>query len=154
MPLEFKKCFVLFQTKRTNSYNICSYQQQDLSTSIAKQLSFSNNECDGTFTVLLFPRRLYLPEVECSDRSLAIDDGTGLSFVLKTKAAKVILNRPLHSSSTEALATLKWLPLEKRRFQRRCVHVYKCINGLINHDMDLIRQDVLHSQKGRHTRCD
>ena len=27
----------------------------------------------------LFPRRLYLPEVDCSDRSLAIDDGTGLS---------------------------------------------------------------------------
>ena len=62
--------------------------------------------------------------------------------VLQNKATKVILNRPLYSSSTEALAILKWLPLEKRRFQR-CVHVYKCINGLINHDMDLIRQDVL-----------
>ena len=65
-------------------------RRQDLSTSIAKQLSFSNNEvligncrtrsCNGTFTVSLFPRRLYLPEVDCSDRSLAIlDDGTGLS---------------------------------------------------------------------------
>ena len=61
--------------------------------------------------------------------------------VLQNKAAKVILNRPLYSSSTEALAVLKWLPLEIRRFQRRCVHVYKCINGLINHDMDLIRQE-------------
>ena len=27
----------------------------------------------------LFPHRLYLPEVDCSDRSLAIDDGAGLS---------------------------------------------------------------------------
>ena len=44
--------------------------------------------------------------------------------VLQNKAAKVILNRPLYSSSTEALAVLKWLPLEKRRFQRRCVRVY------------------------------
>lgn len=35
--------------------------------------------CNGTFTVSLFPRRLYLPEVDSSDRSLAIDDGTGLS---------------------------------------------------------------------------
>ena len=26
--LTSKKCFVLFQTKRTNSYIICSYQQQ------------------------------------------------------------------------------------------------------------------------------
>ena len=57
--------------------------------------------------------------------------------VLQNKAAKVILNRPLYSSSTEALAVLKWLPLEKRRFQRRCVHVYKCINGSIDHDIDL-----------------
>ena len=66
-------------------------------------------------------------------------------WVLQNKAAKVILNRPLYSSSTEALAVLKWLPLEKRR----CVHVYKCINGLINHDMDLIRQDVLHRHNTR-----
>ena len=70
--------------------------------------------------------------------------------VLQNKAAKVILNRPLYSSSTDALATLKWLPLEKKRFQR-CVHVYKCINGLINHDMDLIRQDVLHRHNTRNT---
>lgn len=42
--------------------------------------------------------------------------------VLQSRAAKVILNRPLYSSSTEALVVLKWLPLEKRRFQRRCVH--------------------------------
>ena len=33
--------------------------------------------CDGIFTLLLFPRRLYLPEVDCSNRSLAIEDGTG-----------------------------------------------------------------------------
>ena len=30
--------------------------------------------CNGTFTVSLLPRRLYLPEVDCSDRSLAIDE--------------------------------------------------------------------------------
>ena len=69
--------------------------------------------------------------------------------VLQNKAAKVILNRQLCSSSTELLASLKWLPLEKRRLQRRCVHVYKWINGLINHDVDLIRQDVLHRHNTR-----
>ena len=37
----------------------------------------------------------------------------------------------------------------RRPFQRRCVHVYKCINGLINHDMDLIRQDVLYRHNTR-----
>ena len=35
--------------------------------------------CNDTFPVSLFPRRLYLPEVDGSDRSLAIDDGTGPS---------------------------------------------------------------------------
>ena len=38
--------------------------------------------------------------------------------VLQNKAAKIILDRPLYSSATHALATLKWVPLEKRRFQR------------------------------------
>ena len=40
--------------------------------------------------------------------------------VLQNKAAKIILDRPLYSSASHALATLRWLPLEKRRFQRRC----------------------------------
>ena len=71
------------------------------------------------------------------------------SQVLQNMAAKVILNRTLYSSSTEALAALKWLLLEKRRLQRGCVHVYKCINGLINQDIDLIRQDVLHRHNTR-----
>ena len=34
--------------------------------------------CNGTFTVSLFPRRLYLPEVDCSDRSLAIDEADAI----------------------------------------------------------------------------
>ena len=54
--------------------------------------------------------------------------------ILQNRAAKIILDRPLYSSALHALATLKWIPLEKRCFQRRCVHVYKCLNGLINHE--------------------
>ena len=42
--------------------------------------------CNGNFTESLFPRRLYLPKVDCSDRSLAIDDGTGLSCKLVADA--------------------------------------------------------------------
>ena len=38
-------------------------------------------------------------------------------YVLQNKAAKVILNRPLYSSSTEVLVVLKWLPLEKSDFK-------------------------------------
>ena len=34
--------------------------------------------------------------------------------VLPNKAAKIILHRPLYPSATHALATLKWVPLEKK----------------------------------------
>ncbi|XP_044182741.1 uncharacterized protein LOC122963371 [Acropora millepora] len=101
---------------------------------------------------LLFYQSLVVPLFEYADLVWGDEHNITLMSslqVLQNKAAKVILNRPFYSSSTEALAVLKWLPLEKRRFQRRCVHVYKCINGLIKHDMDLIRQDVLHRHNTR-----
>ena len=69
--------------------------------------------------------------------------------VLQNKAAKIILDRPLYSSATHALATLKWVPLEKRRFQRRCIYVYKCLNGLVEHDMNFIRQQEQHNYNTR-----
>ena len=69
--------------------------------------------------------------------------------VLQSKAAKIILNRPLFTSSSEALASLKWMLLKKRRFQRRCVYVHKCVNGLVNHDMDLLKQEEIHCHNTR-----
>ena len=64
--------------------------------------------------------------------------------VLQTKAAKIISDRPLYSSAMHALATHKWVPLEKGHFQRRCSYVYKCLNGLVEHHMNLIRQQEQH----------
>ena len=69
--------------------------------------------------------------------------------VLQNKAAKIILDRPLYSSATHALATLKWVLLKKRRFQRRCIYVYKCLNGLVEHDMNFIRQQEQHDHNTR-----
>ena len=69
--------------------------------------------------------------------------------VLQNKAAKIILDRPLYSSASHALVTLKWIPLEKRHFQRRCVHVYKCLNGLINHELTLVTQQHQHNYNTR-----
>ena len=60
--------------------------------------------------------------------------------VLQNKAAKIMSDRPLYSSASHALATLKWIPLEEKRFQRRCVHVYKCLNELITHELTLETQ--------------
>ena len=39
--------------------------------------------------------------------------------VLQNKAAKVILNRPLYSSSTEALAVLKWLHSREKAISKK-----------------------------------
>ena len=69
--------------------------------------------------------------------------------VLQNTAAKIILDRPLYSSATHALATLKWVPLEKRHFQRRCIYMYKCLNGLDEHDMNFIRQQEQHDYNTR-----
>lgn len=69
--------------------------------------------------------------------------------VLQNKAAKIILDRPLYSSATRALATPKWVPLEKRRFQRRCIYVYKYLNRLVGHNMNFRRQHEQHDYNTR-----
>ena len=68
---------------------------------------------------------------------------------LQNKAAKIILHWLLYSSASHALATLKWIPLEKRRFQWRCVHIYKCLNELITHILTLETQQHQHNYNTR-----
>lgn len=61
--------------------------------------------------------------------------------VLQYKAAKIILDKPLHSSSSKAqLAALNWITLDKRRFYHRCLYAYKCVNGYIYHSKELLKQ--------------
>ncbi len=67
----------------------------------------------------------------------------------KNKAAKLILDRPLYSSASDGLTIPKWVSLEKRRYQRRCILVYKCLNGLVDHNMDLLRHDDQHNYNTR-----
>ena len=64
---------------------------------------------------------------------------------LQNKAAKIILDRPLYSSATDAPVTLKWLNLEQRRFYQRCIYIYKCINGLTDHSMNLLTHIGIHN---------
>ena len=64
---------------------------------------------------------------------------------LQDKAAKSILDRPLHSSSTDALKFLRWLNLEERRKCHRCIYAYKCINGQPEHSLDILRKSDTHS---------
>ena len=53
--------------------------------------------------------------------------------ILQNKAAKLILDRSFHSSSTDALKALRWLNLEERRKCHRCIYAYKCINRQLEH---------------------
>ena len=44
--------------------------------------------------------------------------------VLQSKAAKLVLDRSLYSSSSEALSDLNWMNLSVRRQMQRCIHMY------------------------------
>ena len=68
---------------------------------------------------------------------------------LQDKAAKSILDRPLHSSSTDALIFLRRLNLEERRKCHRCIYAYKCINGQLEHSLDILRKSDTHSYNNR-----
>ena len=69
--------------------------------------------------------------------------------VLQNKAAKIILDRPLYSSATDALVTLKWLNLEQRRSYHRCIYIYKCTDGLMDHSMNLLTNSDIHNYNTR-----
>ena len=97
---------------------------------------------------LLFYNNLILPIFDYAD--VVWGDKNNVSImndlhVLQNKAAKIILDRPFHSSATSALATLKRLNLEQRRFYHRCIYVYKCINGLMEHSMKLLTNSDIHN---------
>ena len=48
--------------------------------------------------------------------------------VLQNKAAKLVLNRPTLSSSTQALLDLNWMNLSTRRLLQQCLFMHSFIN--------------------------
>ena len=56
--------------------------------------------------------------------------------VLHNKAAKIVLDRPVYSSSTQVLLDLKWKDLRVRRRIHRPLYVFKCLNGLLDRNFD------------------
>ena len=78
---------------------------------------------------LLFYNSLVLPICDYADLVWGDKDNVSLMKelqILQNKAAKLILDRSLHSSSTDALTVLRWLNLEERRKCHRCRYAYKC----------------------------
>ena len=77
------------------------------------------------------------------------DTLTGQLQVLQNKAAKVLLNLPPRSSSTEALDRLDLKTLSKRRHFRRCVMMQKYLTGEIDFKSDIRRNSNFHSHYTR-----
>ena len=69
--------------------------------------------------------------------------------ILQNKAAKLILDTPLHASSTDALKVLGWLNLDERRKCHRCIHAHKCINVQLEHSLDIVRKSDMHHYNTR-----
>ena len=65
--------------------------------------------------------------------------------VLQNKAAKVLLNLPPRSSSTEALDRLDLKPLLKRRHFHHCIMMQKYLLGKIDFKFDVRRNSSFHS---------
>ena len=53
------------------------------------------------------------------------------------------------SSASKALDQLNWKPLFLRRKHRRCIAVYKCLNGLIDYDFNITKNSDVHYYKTR-----
>ena len=67
--------------------------------------------------------------------------------VLHSKAAKLVLDRPMLSSSSEPLNSLNWVTLRQRRSIYRCLYVHKSISGM--NDNEFIRNSDVHGYNTR-----
>ena len=63
--------------------------------------------------------------------------------------AKIILDLPMYASSTDALRTLKFKPLDERRFYHRCLLVHKIKNKQIDYKFDLTNNSDVHQYNTR-----
>ena len=63
--------------------------------------------------------------------------------VLQNKAAKIILDRPLHSSASDARGCFGWLDLAQRRRFHRWLFVYKSVNGLRSYQIKMFMDITL-----------
>ena len=96
---------------------------------------------------LPYYKSLVLPILDYADMVWGDKDNTVLMNnlqVLQNKAAKLVLDKPLYSSATDALNQLSWLNLKQRRHFHRCLYVYKCVNGITSHKLELSRNSDVH----------
>ena len=68
---------------------------------------------------------------------------------LENKAAKIILDELPWYSATEALRRLRWAKLQTRRHNHRCTFIYKGINGFVDFNFDLVKNENIHDHDTR-----
>ena len=94
---------------------------------------------------LLYYKSLVLPILDYAD----VIWGDNLE-VLQNKAAKLVPGKPLYSSAIDAPDQLGWLNLKQCSHFHRCLYVYKYVNGITTHKLELSRNSDVHRYS---TRC-
>ena len=65
--------------------------------------------------------------------------------VLQNKAAKIILNKPVYSSCSSALASLGWKTLKERRQFHRSLFFFKCSQNISDFNFNLAHRSSVHN---------
>ena len=69
--------------------------------------------------------------------------------ILQNKSAKLILDRPLYSSATDAIQALGWIRLVDRRSYRRFLYIFKCLNNLTSNSLAFLKNTNIHNYNTR-----
>ena len=96
---------------------------------------------------LLYYKSLVLPILDYADMVWGDKDNAVLMNhlrVLQNKVAKIVLDKLLYSSTTDALNQLGWLNLKQHRHFHHCLYVYKCMYGITYHKLELSRKSDVH----------
>ena len=104
------------------------------------------------FARLLYFNSLVLPLFDYGDIVWGDKDNVTLMQslqILHSKAAKIILGRPLQSSASDARKELKWKELTQCRLYHRCLHIFKCKNDLLMSNLRLTKLNE-HGYNTRH----
>lgn len=134
---QFKHLGVTFSSDMTWSNHV-----DQISAKINKRLGLLKRikHLLPRFARLLFFNSLILPLFDYGD--LLWGDKNNVTLmqslqILQNKAAKVILNRAVHSSASDALETLNWSNLSNRRLYHRCLYIFKSKNSLVTSHLNL-----------------
>ena len=102
--------------------------------------------------LIFFFHSLILPLFDYADIVWGAKDNAALMNnlqLLQNKAAKTISDRSFHSSAVNGFEALGWLTLEKRRLFHRRLYLYKCVNEISAHSMDLLANKDIHGYDTR-----